>query len=279
MVTVSEDLLKEGTDVLATGNAEEIHKLGDRIVSVEPENWYGLYIRGCAYALEADFANCISNWDKFINNLEDDSFLEKSCDYMASIMVKCLTSLSGKPPLDFGKFGQMLLVINDKLPESDDEVLVTAIMDGAIEYLKDNACTEPYLTYNAFKALTFCSFRAYVEFPLIGGFFEKLMTIGDEIKARSEPAVGGIIDTDRMFLTEVKNAIDTAVAGCSEEDLEKIEEYWLGHKTDSYVGHIQQAYNMSAAYVQAGKLTGKILKKSMLLEVQTFATVYLRGKM
>lgn len=278
MATVSDDLIKEGEGLLFSKNAEEILKFSDRVISVEPDNWYGLYVRGCGYALEPDFANCISNWRSFLDNVEDDSVVERYVPEMCGFLTHCLMHISGKPNLDFSKMGEMLTVINDRLPESEDEVFVTKCMELGLKYLKDNSACESLLTYYSYKALVFCSFRSYVELPILSGFFDGLAAIGDEIKAREDPRIGNVIDADRIFLNEVKAALDSAVENCPPETMERIEEYWLEHNVETYVSHIQQAYNASAAAATAGKLTGKLARKIMLTETQNFIRVYLGPK-
>ncbi|MCQ2085531.1 MAG: hypothetical protein MJZ21_05225 [archaeon] len=278
MATVSEDLFMEGREVLSSQKAEDIHKLGDRIISVEPDNWYGLYLRGCAYGYESDFSNCVENWTKAVNNLDDDSQMESMCQEMCKALVHCLTHVDGNPSMNFAVLGENLITVNDKLPESDDEVFVTSVLSLALEGLRANAPVNPLMTYYTFKALVMCSFRAYVELGIFLGFFEKLNEIAEILKGYSDPKSAGVIDANQLFSVEVSAAIKSALDDTPEDYLEKIEEYWLEHKTDSYMGHLQQAYQMSANYAVLGKFTGKLAKKVMLTEVQVFIKTYLNVK-
>ena len=278
MTTVSEELMAEGTEVLASHNAEDIHRLGDRILSVEPDNWYGLYIRGVADALEIGFADAVTNWSKCLANMDEDADVTPLLGDMVSSMAFCLTHMKGGEVKDFSSLGQLISDINQKLPESDEEVIVNPILDEIAAFVRDHDAENPFTAYYAAKALAMTSFRAYVELRFFVGFFTKVKDIGGILKAKCDQRVGNAIDTDAIFVDEVIRVMEEAIANTPAETMEAIEEYWLEHNIDTYLGHLAQAYQMSLAMATAGKFVSKMAKKVMNAEIPLFIKNYLAAK-
>lgn len=278
MATVSEDLIEEGTAVLAQRNTEEIQKLGDRIVSVEPDNWYGLFVRGCGYALESDFSNTVANWNRCIANIEDENTVAGLCPLMTDYLTECIMHLPAGDRLDFSQVAELLDRLNDRLPESEDEVFVNSVLDKGIETLREKAADQPLIAYFAYKALVITGFKSYVELDILMGFMKKLVEINGIVKDHADGKTASAFDNDRLYLDEMHAVMTSAVGNTPEEQLDKIEEYWLEHKTDPYVSHVLQSYQMSAAVSTAGKITSKLAKKVMLAEVQNFIKSYLGPK-
>ncbi len=278
MATISPELIAEGTDVLASHVAEDIHRFGDRILAVEPDNWYGLYVRGAAYALEIDLPNAVDNWSRCFKNMDEDADASPMLGDIVSSLAFCITHLKGGEVKDFSALGQLISDINIKLPESDDEVIVNPILDEIAGFLRDHDAENPFTAYYASKALAMTAFRAYVELRFFVGFFNKVKEIGEILKSKCEPRVGAAVDTDFIFVDEVLRVMNEAIANTPAEDMDAIEEYWLEHNVDSYLGHLTQAYQMSLTMATAGKFIGKMAKKVMGSEIPMFIKVYLSAK-
>ena len=278
MATISEDLMAEGRDVLSSHVAEDIHRFGERILSVEPDNWYGLYVRGVAYALEVDFANAVDHWARFLRNADEGIDITPMLGDIVSAVAFCLTHMKGGEVKDFSSLGQFISDLNVRLPESDDEVIVNPILDEIAGFLRDHDAENPFTAYYASKALAMTAFRAYVELRFFVGFFNKVKEIGEILKSKCDPRVGAAVDTDFIFVDEVLRVMEEAIANTPAENMDAIEEYWLEHNVDSYLGHLMQAYQMSLTMATAGKFVGKMAKKVMTAEIPMFMKVYLSAK-
>ena len=278
MATISEELMAEGREVLASHVAEDIHRFGDRILSVEPDNWYGLYVRGVADALEIDFPNAVDSWTKCFASMDEGADASAMLGEIISSIAFCLTHMKGGEVKDFSSLGQLISDINQRLPESDDEVIVNPILDEIASYLRENDPENPFTAYYASKALAMTAFRAYVELRFFVGFFGKVKEIGEILKAKCDPRVGGAVDTDAMFVDEVLRVMNEAIADTPAEEMDAIEEYWLEHNIETYLGHLSQAYQMSLAMATAGKFVSKMAKKVMNAEIPLFIKNYLAAK-
>lgn len=276
--TVTDELLQEGSELLAKNDSEGLHRLGDRVVSVEPDNWYGLYVRGCAYAIDGDFNNMVASWTQCAAHVDDERTMTDLQPNISKYLAHCILHITDGRGLDVSKISGLLDEINDKLPESDDEFLVNDALDDALGHLKDGAASNALLTYYTYKAVIVASFRSYVELPIFIGFFEKLDKMARLMKEVSDPKTAGVLDASGLFVDEMVAAMRAAVDNCPAEDLQKIEEYWLEHKKDPYLAHLMQAYQMSNAVATAGRFISKIAKKAMLTSVQAFIKVYLSPK-
>ncbi len=278
MSTVTPELMAEGEAAIAKHDAEEIHRLGDRIVSVEPDNWYGLYVRGVGYAFEVDIKNAIDCWTKAFEGIEDESYAVKMLPGIIDSLAFCLNHMKGGEMDDFRTLGELISTINGMLPESDDEVIVNPVLDKSLEYFAETAPEHPFTAYYSLKAFVMSAFRAYVELRFFPVFFEKLRKAGDEIKVHAEDRLVKAIESDYVFIDLLIGAINGAIESTSAEDMDAIEEYWLEHSIDPYLGHLTQAYQMSAAMATSGKLMGKMAKTVMNSEIPLFIKVYLSAK-
>ena len=278
MSTISEDLMAEGSEILASHVAEDIHRFGDRILSVEPDNWYGLYVRGVAYALELDLADAIGSWSKFVGGVEEDVDLTPMLGHIISSLAFCITHIKTGEVKVFGELGQLIDKLNQKLPETEGEIIVTPILDEIAAFVRDHDAENPFGAYFGSKALAIAAFCAYVELAIFKEFLLRVKVIGEILKSKCEPRVGEAMDTDFIFIDEVLAAIDDALANTPAEELEAIEEYWLEHSADPYLGHLMQAYQMSLTMVTAGKFVGKMAKKVMSSEIPLFMKNYLAAK-
>ncbi|MCQ2079327.1 MAG: hypothetical protein MJZ38_04645 [archaeon] len=277
MSTVTDDLLIEGKETLASNNAEDIHRFADRVVSVEPDNWYGLYMRGCGYALDNDLSNCVANFRSAAENIEDESVAAELLPTMCQLLAECIVRQDGSVRLDFSRVGEFMNTMNDRLPECDDEVIVTDILGRVIEYIGANKVPVPLIAYYGCKALVVTAFRAYVQLGFFPGFFQSLKQIGEILIGSCDEKSIKLIRGDVAFIDAVIGAIESAVSDRPEEDLGRYEDYWLSHKLDSYVGHIMQAYQLSAASANGGFLA-KMSTKMMNAEIQTFIKIYFSAK-
>lgn len=277
MATVTEDLLIEGKEILASGNSEEIHRFADRIVSVESDNWYGLYMRGCGYALDADLSNCVSNYKSCGENLEDENKAAELLPVMCQMLAGCIMRQDGSVRLDFSCVGEFLNVMNDRLPECDEEVIVTKVLECMKEAAENGPVAVPLIAYYGCKALVVSSFRAYAQLGFFPGFFETLKQIGQILVVKCDDKSAKMINGDAGYLDAMVNAINSALETRTEEELEKYEDYWLGHKLDTYVGHIMQAYSLSASVANGGFLA-KVGVKLMNTEIQAFIQTYFSAK-
>ena len=278
MATVTDELIQEGNDLFAKQSAEDLHRLGDRILSVEADNWYGLFIRGCAFALEGDLNSSVKNLKECAEKVEDENVMADLADRMADCLSKCYLRIDAGAQLDFTSVAGFLNAVNDKLPESEDEFMVNAIFDRGLGLLKETAPVNRIITYLLYKATCITSFRAYVELPIFIGFFGKLKAVAEELKLTCEPKEAEFLDADQTFVDELVAAMSTAVDTCPPDQLERIEEYWLDHKTDVYVGHLLQAYQMSQAVSSGRKFMAKMASKVMLTSIQNFIKAYLSPK-
>ena len=278
MATVTEELIQEGNDLFAKQSAEDLHKLGDRILSVETDNWYGLFIRGCAFALQGDLNNSMKNLKGCAEQVEDETVMEDLAVRMAECLSQCYMVLDTGVQPDFAVVSGFLSAINDKLPESEDEFMLNAIFDGVFKLLKERQPDNFIITYLLSKATCIVAFRAYVEIPILIGLFGKLKALAEELKLSCDPKEAEFIDADLTFVDELLSAMDYVVSSCSPEQLEGIEEYWLDHKTDVYVGHILQAYQMSQALGSGRKFMIKMASKVMTGSIQNFVKSYLSPK-
>ena len=278
MATVTDDLIQEGNELFTKQSAEDLHRFGDRILSVEADNWYGLFIRGCAFALENDLNSSAKNLTECAEHVEDETVMEDLCPRIAQCFARCYMETGRAEGLDFTLVSGMLSAINDKLPESDGEYLVNAMFDEGMKLLKGKPPADPVMAYLMYKATCITSFRAYVELKIFIGFFEKLSALAEELKLSSDPKVCEFIDANEVFTQEMLAAMRTAVDTCPPERLELIEEYWLEHKTDAFVGHVIQAYQMSGAVASGRKFMSKMAGKVMLSSVQSFIKTYLSPK-
>lgn len=278
MATLSPELLNEGKDVLCSRNAEDIVRFADRIVSVEPDNWFGLYAKGVGSGLSINFPEFVANMTKCFDNLENGEDIVPLFQHFTDSLSFCLTHMNTAEVKDFSGLGELFNKVNDKLPESDDELIVTPVLDSALAALGEAAPEDPFAAYYALKAMAMTAFRAYVELEFFVDFFAKMEKIGEAIKAKSDERVGAVMDTDRIFLDTFINTVSSALSNVSNEDLDAIEEYWLEHRIDPYLGHIMQAYQMSAAMATSGKLMTKLAKKVMANEIFAFVKVYLSAK-
>lgn len=278
MATVSEDLLLEGKDLLTKQSAEDIHRFGDRILSVEPDNWYGHYMRGCAFAIEADVTNSMKHLKTFAQGLDDEQMMADLCPGIAMAMARCMVSLTDPRGLDFSHVGELVGIVNSKLPESEDEYLLNAVFDIGIGYMKEGSPLNPLLTFHSYKALVVTAFRAYVELSIMIGLFEKIVIVKDTLSALGDPALNKALDANMDFINEMIAVMRDAVDDCPPDRLDKIEEYWLEHKVEPYLAHIFQAYQMSGTAAGGGRFLGKMAKKVMSTEILTFIKVYLSPK-
>ena len=278
VATVTDDLIREGNDILAKQSPEEMHSFGDRILSVEADNWYGLFMRGCAFALDGDLNNSVKNLKECAENVEDETVMADLGVRMAECLSKCYLATPAGAQLDFSAVAGFLNAVNDKLPESEDEFMVNAIFEGGFKLLKEREPVNRVITYLMYKATCITAFRAYVELPIFIGFFGKLKALAEELKPICEPKEAEFLDADQVFVDELLAAMTTAVDTCPPEQLELIEEYWLEHKTDVYVGHLLQAYQMSQAVASGRRFMSKMAGKVMLGCIQNFIKAYLSPK-
>ena len=278
MSTVTPELLSEGEAIVSRHDAEEIHRFGDRIVSVEPDNWFGLYVRGVGYGLEIDLKNAVDCWTRSLEGIDDESYAEKMLPGIVDSLAFCLNHMKGGDMDDFKSLGELISSLNGMLPESDDEVIVNPVLDRSVEFFSAHPAEFPFTAYYALKAFVMTAFRAYVELRFFPVFFGKLKNAGDHIKANAEERVANAIDTDYLFVDTLVNAINGALESTSAEDLDAIEEYWLEHKVDPYLAHLMQAYQMSAAMATSGKFMGKVAKTVMNSEIPLFIKAYLSPK-
>lgn len=275
MTTIDPDLLSESRELTDSCDADALHKFSDRILTVQPENWLGLYTRGCAYALDANFADMMSNWKAFINALDDDSLIVDIQPVLSTYYATCLLHLVIDKKLDMSDFGDFLATVNDKMPESEGEVFLNSAMDIAIDALKAGNTTMPPLTYYAFKASVVTSFKAYVELPIFIGFFDKLSQMLEIILKGSTPKNVKVMEKDREFLDTMTISMNWAIENSTPEELEAAEEYWVEHDRNPYLAHVMQTYQFSLATSVGGFFVSKMAKGAMKTSVKNFIARYL----
>lgn len=278
MVTLSQELLDEGKDILSSRNAEDIVRFADRIVSVEPDNWFGLFVKGVGSGLSTNFPEFVASMTKCIDSMETGDDMVPLFEHFTDSLAFCLTHMNTAEVKDFSGLGELFNKLNEKFPENDDEIIVNPVLDSALSALSENAPADPFAAYYALKAMAMTAFGAYVELDFFLGFFDKVAQIGEAIKAKCDERVGAVMDADRIFLDTFRDIVSSGLASVSEEDLDAIEEYWLEHRIDPYLGHIMQAYQMSAAMATSGKLMTKLAKKVMTNEIIAFMKIYLNVK-
>ncbi len=278
MATVTPELIAEGESIIAKHDAEEIHRFGDRVVSVEPDNWYGLYVRGVGYCLEVDLKNAVDCWTRSFAGIEDEAYAERMVPGIVDSLAFCLNHMKGGEVDDFKTLGELISTINGMLPESDGEVIVIPVIDRSIEFFSENPAEFPFTAYYTLKALAMTAFRAYVEMRIFVDIFTKLALAGEKIKVHASDKAAGAIESDRIFVDMMLDAVRGIVDNTPAEELDAIEEYWLEHSIDPYLSHLMQAYQMSSAMATSGKFLSKMAKKVMTSEVELFSKFYLAAK-
>ncbi len=275
MTAIDQNLLIECKELTEACDADALHKFADRILTVQPENWLGLYARGCAYALDANFDEMMSNWKNFIEGLDDDSLIVDIQPVLSTYYCTCLLHIVIDKKLDMSDFGDFLATVNDKMPESDGELFLNSAMDQVIEALKVGNSIHPPLTYYAFKASVVTSFKAYVEFPIFIGFFDKLSQMLDLILKGVTEKDAKVMEKDRLFLESMNSSMQWAIDNCTPEELEAAEEYWVEHDRNPYLAHVMQTYQFSLATSVGGFFLSKMAKGAMKTSVRNFVVRYL----
>lgn len=275
MSSIDPNLLSEGKELIESHDADGLHRFSDRVLTVDPKNWFGLYARGCAYALDADYENMMSNWSGFIDAIDDDSMVADLQPVLSSYYAYCLLHMSINNKLDISKYGNFIGSVNDKLPESKEELFLNDAMDIAIEGLKKGDADYPQAAFYVFGGSVVASFSVYVELPIFIGFFNKLSQMLDIAAKDATPKGIKIMEKNRFFIESMLSAMNWAVDNCSSEELESAEEYWIEHDRNPYLAHVSQAYQMLLISATGGFVLSKIAKKAMRVSARNFIVSYL----
>lgn len=275
MTEIDQNLLSESKELLEACDADALHKFSDRILTVQPENWLGLYTHGCYCALDADYDGMMSDWKRFIESLDDDALIVDIQPALSKYYAQCLLHLVTNKKLDMSDFGDFLANVNDKMPECEGESFLNTAMDIAIESLKEGKCSIPPLTYYAFKASVVTGFKAYVELPIFIELFTKLSQMLDIVLQNSTPKGAKVMDKDREFLDTMLSSMNWVIENCTPEELESVEEYWVEHDRNAYLAHVMQTYQFSLASAVGGFFMSKISKGAMKTSARNFVVRYL----
>lgn len=236
--------------------------------------------RGMSLMDIGSFGEAVRTWDEAVRAgmTVDDSTYRRMLDSAAGCMLGTVMQPSMYQSAAVPQFASAMPdreFVSDLMSKLAGSLGVCSIQNGVL------GLANPYMflfldcfaVYTDLRDLRQCCERACDD---LGAMVTKASGLPDAIHARG-PGPLEWLSSYRDFSALMRDTISDMLSGIPDAEADRLAEAWRSASSISYLGHVQSAFALSSQALAAGRIAGRMMRKTRDMQVEAFRKRYLSG--
>ena len=275
---VLQELIQVSNSAFSDGKNGDLDSLGDRILQLDGNNWHGYVCKAYAQLVAFDFEKAYDNFSKAFELMNESEFMEKRSEFVTRI-ANSICSITLETEEKSGNAIPMIFEANMK-DNNEECCFAISILE---EIQKNNKSFTPEniaWIYTEYCEILFACIvtafepRLMLYASLSSQFFFSDKKFTEMFSVYSFGNNDAVIEATNFFYEYLSKRLNETLEKMSDEEIEKIVNYWIKSENPSFIQHLYNARALSAERFSKGMFAKRKLKKEIFGEVDQFIASY-----
>ena len=269
-----EKLVSSTDDILYSHDIQNLNSTGDSILAIDPEQPKGLLCKSFASMYSFNLDKGFEYLTKAVTNMSSEEFM-KMREKIVSTIAFCICNLSFDDGNEIGDTVDLISAVWDK--DTDEEccfpIAVQEAVQSQIGTILPENIVPAYMQYVEFSyGNILVSLNPYLMLGSTIAVFEFITSMKSMSKMKNL-MYGKNVDlmdsVDAMYYP-LSDGLTERLNSLSEEDVDKIINYWAEQEDAPYLDHFFKARGLCSDLINAGFLKKRKIKKEIELEINNY---------